>query len=118
MARYRESCTRQFLAVKKERQDTRRFPAEGSKWVNNQIGNTQPCPRCGQAVGIPVKFTWWGGILGPKIFHHVRCPACRYEYNGKTGASNSTAVTIYLVVSVLIGLLIGVVIFMSAGKMH
>ena len=78
--------------------------------MNNQIGNTVPCPRCRQAVGMPVGFTWWGGVLGPKLFHHVRCPACQYEYNGKTGASNSTAITIYLIVGLIIGAIIGLAI--------
>ena len=64
------------------------------------------CPRCQQTYGEPVKFTWWGGIVGPKILHHVRCPSCRYEYNGKTGKSNQNAIILYFVVTGLIGLVI------------
>jgi hypothetical protein len=54
-------------------------------------------------------------VLGPKLFHHVRCCACRTEYNGKTGKSNTTAIAIYvgigLVVGLTIGLLVGVMLF-------
>lgn len=74
-----------------------------------------PCPNCRQAVGQPVGFTWWGGILGPKLFNHVRCPACRYEYNGKTGQSNTTAIIMYLVVGGIIGLALGFYLY-SIGK--
>lgn len=64
------------------------------------------CPRCG---GTNVKrptFTWWGGMLGPKLFSHAVCGGCSLGFNYKTGKSNATAITIYLVVGpVVIGLL-------------
>lgn len=69
-----------------------------------------PCPRCGNNQPQKVSFTWWGGMLGPKLFSHVKCPQCQYTYNGKTGKPNSTAIAIYLVVGVLIGILAVVLI--------
>ena len=62
------------------------------------------CPKCGGASAQPVGFTWWGGLLGPKMLTHVRCGICGTCYNGKTGRSNSTAITIYVIVSSLIGI--------------
>ena len=56
------------------------------------------CPRCQQAYGAPVKFTWWGGLVGPRLLHHVRCPNCRNEYNGKTGKSNQAGIILYFLV--------------------
>jgi hypothetical protein len=53
-----------------------------------------------------VGFTWWGGMLGPKLFTHVKCAQCGQAYNGKTGRSNDTAIAIYLGVSCLIGVAI------------
>jgi hypothetical protein len=67
-----------------------------------------PCPSCGNGYATPVGFTWWGGILGPKLFSHVSCLRCKTAYNGKTGKSNNTAITIYVVVSMAIGLAAGI----------
>ena len=48
----------------------------------------QPCPRCGAEGAKRVLFTPWGSFYGPALFHHVRCPECRYAYNGRSGGSN------------------------------
>jgi hypothetical protein len=61
-----------------------------------------PCPKCGFQGSSPVSFTWWGGLIGPKMLSHVRCNACRYCYNGKTGRSNTTGIVIYTVVGAAI----------------
>lgn len=66
-----------------------------------------PCPSCHCPFGKRVGFTWWGGILGPKLLTHVKCVQCGKAFNGKTGKSNDTAITIYLIVSLVIGAGIG-----------
>ncbi|MFT3685928.1 MAG: hypothetical protein QM783_13575 [Phycisphaerales bacterium] len=66
-----------------------------------------PCPRCAAARAKPVMFTWWGGLLGPKLFTHVRCEGCGVAYNGKTGRSNTTAIVIYSVVGGMVAIVIG-----------
>jgi hypothetical protein len=73
-----------------------------------------PCPRCGSVAKKPVTFTWWGGLVGPKLFHHVKCLGCGYAYNGKTGKSNNKAIAIYTIVAfvVVIGL---VIVFLYAN---
>ena len=66
--------------------------------------NYAPCPKC-RAVGADrMKFTWWGGLLGPKILTHVKCPQCGFGYNGKTGRENTTGIVIYSIV-------VGIVVF-------
>ena len=60
------------------------------------------CPSCGSACAKKVKWTLWGGALGPSMFCHVKCQSCGTTYNGKTGRSNAKAITIYLVVSAVI----------------
>ena len=51
-----------------------------------------------------MSFTWWGGLIGPRILSHVKCPQCSYAYNGKTGRDNTTGIIIYSVaVAVVIG---------------
>ena len=64
------------------------------------------CPRCGTAESSPVKFTWWGGILGPKLLSHVRCNGCGSAYNGKTGKPNTAAIVVYSVVMAVIALVV------------
>ena len=65
------------------------------------------CPECDSRDAVKVGFTWWGGLLGPAMLCHVRCLECGTQYNGNTGKSNNTAITIYLVVSLVIGLVLG-----------
>jgi hypothetical protein len=63
-----------------------------------------PCPKCNAAVAEKLKFTWWGGVLGPKLLTHVKCQACGKKYNGKTGRENTVNIIIY-------GLVAGVICF-------
>ena len=65
-----------------------------------------PCPNCRQQSAKKVSWTLWGGALGPWMFNHVKCNACRSTFNGKTGRSNTTAIVIYLVVSLVLGVVI------------
>ena len=61
------------------------------------------CPKCRKAVAPrSLGFTWWGGLVGPRLLDHVECPACGARYNGKTRRSNDTAIAIYLVVHVVL----------------
>lgn len=61
------------------------------------------CPSCGSRSSNKVSWTWRGGILGPRIFNHVRCNQCGTAYNGKTGNYNTTAIGVYLGVSFALG---------------
>ena len=58
-----------------------------------------PCPKCAGTTAKQVKFTWWGGALGPRMFHHVKCEACGATYNGRTGKSNNHAIAMYVLVT-------------------
>ena len=67
-----------------------------------------PCPRCQNTQVRPVTFTWWGGLLGPKLLSHVACSRCGSKYNGKTGRSNTTGIVLYsLAVTLLLLALLG-----------
>jgi predicted nucleic-acid-binding Zn-ribbon protein len=67
-----------------------------------------PCPRCRQSAAEKVNFTWWGGLLGPKLFTHVKCLGCGNKYNGKSGKDNTTNIVIY---SVIVGIICFVFVF-------
>ncbi|MFT5470005.1 MAG: hypothetical protein ACI8UO_005129 [Verrucomicrobiales bacterium] len=45
------------------------------------------------------------------MFSHVKCQNCSQGYNGKSGQLNTTAITLYLVISGVIGLIFGVFLF-------
>ncbi len=57
-----------------------------------------PCPKCGSTDVKQVGYTWWGGFLGSKLMHHVKCNACSATYNGKTGKPNTMKIAIYMIV--------------------
>jgi len=68
------------------------------------------CPKCGASDPTALKFTWWGGALGPKLLSHVKCASCGNKYNGKTGGDNTTGIVIY---SVVVGILAFVLMFVA-----
>lgn len=61
-----------------------------------------PCPKCQNTDAQQVSFTWWGGVLGPKLFTHVKCQSCKAKYNGKTGKDNTTNIVIYFAVVAIV----------------
>lgn len=70
-----------------------------------------PCPRCRTPDPLKVNFTWWGGMLGPRMLSHVKCRGCGLAFNGKTGESNDSKIAIYFVVTFVVSLGIFLLIF-------
>ena len=66
------------------------------------------CPQCKASNAQRLNFTWWGGVLGPKLLTHVKCQSCGKKYNGKTGGDNTTNIIIY---SVVVGVICFVLVF-------
>jgi hypothetical protein len=60
------------------------------------------CPKCGNTSSTKVGFTWWGGALGPKLFHVVRCGGCRAQYNGRTSAKLTSTIIVYQLIAVVV----------------
>jgi transposase-like protein len=65
-----------------------------------------PCPNCKSQDAKKITFTWWGGVVGPKMFNHVKCSQCGTTYNSKTGNSNQSAITMYFAVTSVIAIAI------------
>ena len=87
--------------------DDRPRRRRGSEWA--------PCPNCGNDDASRVHWTFWGGLIGPAIINVVRCHQCGTNYNGVHGDTNGGRIAIYIVVSIVLGLLIaGVVIAVAA----
>jgi len=60
------------------------------------------CPKCNSESAEKMSFTWWGGLIGPKILSHVKCGSCGAQFNGKTGRDNTTGIVIYVIAVSLI----------------
>jgi hypothetical protein len=73
------------------------------------------CPRCQCPYVKPVSYTWWGGILGPRLFSMVKCQQCKYQFNGKTGLPVTKAIAIYFIVVLVISFGIGIGIVLLKG---
>jgi hypothetical protein len=78
--------------------------------------NYVPCPKCAGAAE-RVKFTWWGGLLGPKLLTHVKCTGCNYKYNGKSGKDNTTGIIVYSVIVAIFCLGLIVVMFAALAAL-
>ena len=74
-----------------------------------------PCPKCRNANAQQLSFTWWGGVLGPKLFTHVKCQTCGAKYNGKTGRNNTTNIVIYFAI---VGIIVFVLSFAFMAIMY
>jgi hypothetical protein len=70
-----------------------------------------PCPKCGSTNAKKVGFTFWGGIIGPRMLSHVKCQQCWTAYNGKTGKSNTVGILIYI--AVIYGIVLGLCILLG-----
>jgi hypothetical protein len=71
------------------------------------------CPRCQSGNVYKPSFTWWGGILGPKLFNHAVCRGCGFGFNAKTGKSNTNNIIIYY--GVIFGIFIVLAIISAAS---
>jgi DNA-directed RNA polymerase subunit RPC12/RpoP len=86
------------------------FPAPGGDWQQTPpLPAPGRCPKCGSDQATMPKFTLWGGVIGPKLLHHVRCDRCGTTYNQKSGQSNLMNIILYQAVIVGILLVLGVV---------
>jgi hypothetical protein len=82
-------------------------PGAGTPTVTGEFA---PCPNCKTSNASKVGFTWWGGVLGPKLLNVVKCMQCGSQYNGKTGGTLTTAIAIYTCVAIGIGILVAVLL--------
>lgn len=66
----------------------------------------KPCYNCNKIDYTKVKYTWWGGALGPQLLHHVKCNPCGKHYNGKTGQPNTKNIVLYTGAILLVTLIL------------
>jgi hypothetical protein len=66
-----------------------------------------PCPKCNEKNAATVAFTWWGGVLGPRLFNVVSCQRCGTQYNGKTGGRLTRVIVGYQLTFLVLLLALG-----------
>ena len=64
----------------------------------------QKCPCCAGESSDRVRFTLWGGVIGPALLSLVKCATCGIHYNGKNGARVEKRIRLYT--CLMFGLLI------------
>jgi hypothetical protein len=64
------------------------------------------CFNCKNTTATKVRFTWWGGALGPKLFNVVKCARCGKTFNGKTGASLTNVIIVYQAIAFAVAIVI------------
>ncbi|HJZ88407.1 MAG TPA: hypothetical protein VKN99_24715 [Polyangia bacterium] len=74
-----------------------------------------PCPKCRNTAATKVRFTWWGGLLGARMFSVVQCTRCSCRFNGKTGAGLTGVIIAYQGVVLGILLLAMIAYYVVAG---
>lgn len=87
-------------------------PSTGSDRAGGQAATFAKCPSCNRSNATKIGYTYWGGVLGPKLLSHVKCNECGTKYNGKSGKSNLVPIIIYSVVTFVIALAVVIAIRM------
>ncbi len=77
----------------------------------------EKCPCCFDENSERVRFTLWGGAIGPAVLSLVKCAACGIQYNGRSGNRVEKAIRVYtaLMLCVLIVLAAGVFYAYAGG---
>jgi hypothetical protein len=76
------------------------------------------CPACGASDARRVRWTSWGGFLGPFLFSLVCCLGCGTRYGSRTGQVEKHAAKSYLRVLGPLALLLTAAVFAAIALMH
>ena len=87
----------------------------GGKRSRGRGPRPDTCPECRSRHYTKVGWTLWGGVFGSMMLSHVRCDDCRKTFNRRTGKSNDTAILIFVGVSMLLGFISGLVIYLTVA---
>lgn len=66
----------------------------------------EKCPKCESTQLKRLTYTWWGGLLGPKLIPTTQCQACKAQFNSKTGKPNTRAIVLYYIGVFLVAFLV------------
>jgi hypothetical protein len=64
------------------------------------------CPHCGSHQLKDPTYTFWGGVLGPRLLRHRVCSACGFGFDRETGRDNRGRIVAYVLISGAIALVL------------
>lgn len=73
----------------------------------------EPCPYCQAQQAAKVRFTPWGGVIGPSLLSLVKCEPCGKHFNGRLGTRVERAIRLYTTVSLAVLALLAALIIHS-----
>lgn len=76
--------------------------------TNPNQTNANPCPFCSSLAVEKLKWVWWGGAVGAKLFKQAKCQHCLQKFNFQTGQKIPLA---FILLYNLVMLLLFVVFF-------
>ena len=59
------------------------------------------CPRCPMGEGLPQRWTWWGGLFGPRLLRYAACLDCGATWSTRTGRTAPGGVLLVVLVRLL-----------------
>jgi len=74
------------------------------------------CPFCAGQATQRVRFTAWGGVIGPFFMSLRKCACCGGQFNGRTGRCVKKAIRVYtLATLVVLVVLMALAVYQVAG---
>lgn len=58
-------------------------------------GGGPACPKCSGTQTKEIKYTWWGGVLAPKLMKLQKCEGCGFLFNRETNKPVTGAIVGY-----------------------
>jgi hypothetical protein len=77
----------------------------------------EKCPCCAGNTSSRIRFTLWGGAIGPALLSLVQCATCGIHYNGKHGTRVEKTIRLYTcIMFTLLITLAACVVYAYAGS--
>jgi hypothetical protein len=77
----------------------------------------EPCPYCKTDKAQRIRFTPWGGVIGPALLSLVKCAGCGGHFNGRSGRCVKGAIKLYtLTMLMALVVLMAFIMYSFAGS--
>lgn len=81
------------------------------------MAKERTCPHCGSTNVKRLRFTWWGGFVGPWLLRYVRCGGCGKKSSLRPGRRRLLWIVLYNLCALAVGgALLFAVAWIALGK--
>ena len=78
----------------------------------------RPCQRCPAGHTSPLRFSWWGGLVGPWLLSYVHCHECGASYSTRSGRAAWGGMLLIFALRLLVtGLVAGLLVATLVGQL-